>query len=94
MQHLLHGLSGTGCFLNGCRKQGQTTAVISDSRGGCGPLPVGIPEQKSLVAQTTSEGTTEKEIAMEHHLLLLLILWEYTHPATATAQTLWAVPRC
>ena len=54
-----------------CRWQGQTIAVISDSRGGRGPLPLGITEQKPLAAPNTSEGTTEKYITMEHHLLLL-----------------------
>ena len=65
---------------------GQITPVISDSRGEHGPLPLGIPEQKSLAAQTTSEGTTEMAIVTEHHLLLLLLPWEYTCPAADTAK--------
>ena len=60
---------GASCMV--CRWWGQTPAVIPDSRGGHGPPPLGIPEQKSLAAPTTSEGTIEKDIAMEHHLLLL-----------------------
>ena len=59
---------------------------LSDSRGRYRPLTLGIPEQKSLAAPTTSEGTTEKDIVMEHHLLLLLHPWELTHPAAATAK--------
>ena len=87
MQHLLRGLSGTGCFLCGLQVLGQTPAVISDSRGWHGPPPpLGIPEQKSFAAPTTSEGTTEKDIVIEHHLLLLLLPWEHTQPAVATAK--------
>ena len=69
-----------------CRWQGQTITVISDSRGGHGPLLLEIPEQKSLAAPTTSEGITEKDIAMEHHLLLLLLPWGHTCTAAATAK--------
>ena len=68
------------------RWRGQTAAVIPDSRGGGGPPPLGIPEKKSLSASTTSEGTTEKDIAMEHHLLLLSLPLEYTFPASATTK--------
>ena len=75
---------GAPCVL--CRWQGQTATVIPDSRGGHGPPPLGIPEKKSLAVPTTSEGTTEKDIAMEHHLLLLLLPWEHTCPAAATAK--------
>ena len=75
---------GASCVV--CRWWGQTTAVIPDSRGGHGPLSLGIPEQKSLAATTTSEGTTEKDIVTEHHLLLLLLPWEHTCPAAATAK--------
>ena len=71
MQHLLCRLSRTGASCAVCRWRRQTTAVISDSRGGRGPLPLGIPEQEPLAAPTTSEGTTEEATAMEHHLLLL-----------------------
>ena len=46
--------------------------------------PVGIPEQKSLAAPTTSEGITEKDIKIEHHLRLLSLYWEHTQPAAAT----------
>ena len=69
---------GQGVSYMVCRWQGQTTTVISDSRGGCGPPPLGISEQKSLAAPITSEGTTEKDIEKEHHLLLLSLPWEHT----------------
>ena len=58
-----------------CRWQGQTTTVITDYRGGCGPPPLGIPEQESPAAPTTSEGTT-KDTATEPHRLLLSLPWE------------------
>ena len=35
------------------------------------------------MASVTLEGTTEEGIATEHHLLLLSLPWELTHPATA-----------
>ena len=46
---------GASCVV--CRWQGQTTTVISDSIGGRGPLPLGIPEKEPLAAPTTSEDT-------------------------------------
>ena len=49
---------------------GQTTAVISDSRGGQGLQPLGVCVQAPLVAPVTSEGTKEEGIVTEHHLLL------------------------
>ena len=52
--------------------------------GGCGPPPLGIPEQKSLAEPTTSEGTTQKDTVMEYHLLLHSLSWEHTLPAAAT----------
>ena len=62
--------------------QGQTTTVITDSRGGLETIPLGFPEQAPLVAPVTSkEGT-----AIEHNLLLLSLPWELTHPAAATAK--------
>ena len=64
------------------RWQGQTTTVITDSRGGHGPLPLGVPKQAPLVAPITSE----EGIAIEHRLLLLSLLWELTHPTAATAK--------
>ena len=69
-----------------CMWQGQTTTVISDSRGECGSLLMGIPEQEPLAAPITSEGTTEEDIAMKYHLLLLLLPWEHTCSAAATAK--------
>ena len=56
--------------------------VISDSRGGSDPLPPGIHEQAPLEALVTSE----EGIAIEHYLLLLLLPWELTHSAAATAR--------
>jgi len=65
-----------------CRCPGQSTAVISDFRGGCGLPPLGVPEQPPLVAPVTSqEGTVIK-----HYLLLLSFPWELTYPAAATSR--------
>ena len=87
MQHLLRGLSSTGCFLPGLLVAGANHTVISDSRCRHGPPPLGIPEREPLAAPATSEGTTEEDIAMEHHLLLLsLPAREHTCPAVATAK--------
>ena len=58
---------------------GQTTTVITDSRGGHGPIPLGVPEQAPLVAPITSE----EGVVIEHYLLLLSLPWELTHTATA-----------
>ena len=44
-----------------CSWQGQTTAVITDSRDGRGLLPLGVPEQAALVAPITSEEGTATE---------------------------------
>ena len=82
MQHLLRGLSETGCFMHGLQVAGQTTAVITNSRGGRGPLPLGVPEQAPPSFPITSEEGT----AIKHKLLLLLLPWELTHPAAATAK--------
>ena len=60
---------------------GQTTTVITDSRGECGLLPVGVPEP--LVAPITIEEGT----VIEQYLLFLSILWELTYPATASAKS-------
>ena len=81
MQHLLCGLrQGASCVV--CRWRWQTTAVITDSRGGHGPLPLGVPEQAPLVAPITSE----EGIAIEHYLLLLSLPREHAHSAAATAK--------
>ena len=64
------------------RWQGQTAAVITNSRGGRELLPLEVPEQAPLVAPITSE----EGIAIEHYLLLLSLPWELTHPAAATAK--------
>ena len=63
-----------------CRWQGNTTPVITDSRGG--PLTLGVPEQAQLVAPITSE----EDSAMEYYLFLLSLSWELTHPAAATTK--------
>ena len=68
---------------------GKTISVISDSRGGCGPPLLGVYEQAPLADPVTSEGTTEEGIKTKHHLLLFLLLWELTHPATATTKCSW-----
>ena len=86
MQHPLCGLSGTGCCLHGLQVVGETTRVIPDSRGGRGPPPLGILEQNSLAAPTASEGTKEKDIMTEHHLLLLSLPWEHICPGAAAAK--------
>ena len=81
MQHLLCGLrQGASCVI--CSWLGQTTTVITDSRGGRGPLSLGVPEEEALVAPITSE----KGIAIEHYLLLLSLPWELAHSAAATAK--------
>ena len=68
------------------RWQGQTTIVITDSRDGHDPLPLGVHEQAPLAAPVTSEDTTEEGFVTKHHLLLLSLPWELTHPATVTAK--------
>ena len=75
---------GASCVV--WRQWGQTASVIPGSRGGRGSWPLGTPVQKSLAVPTTSEGTTEKDIETEHHLLLFSLLWEHTCPAAATAK--------
>ena len=62
MQHLLWELSSKKCFLSSLQVVGQTTAVISDSRGGHGLPPLGIHEQAPLVAPVISEDTIEEGI--------------------------------
>ena len=61
---------------------GQTTAVITDSRGGGGPLSLGVCEQPPFAAPVTSE----QGFVIEHYLLLLSLPWELTHPAAVTAK--------
>lgn len=63
---------------------GQSTTDISDSRGGYGLPPLGVPEQ-ALVAPITSEGTKEEGTETDH-LLLLLLPQEHTISAAATAK--------
>ena len=61
--------------------QGQSIAVITDSRDGHGLLPIGVPEQAPPVIPITSE----EGIAIKHKLLLLSLPWELTYPDAATA---------
>ena len=68
----------------GYGQQGQTTAAISKSRGGHGPLPLGICEQAPLAAPVTSRVVTGESTATKHHVLLPSLCWEHTHPAFAT----------
>ena len=67
VQHLLCGLSETGCFMHGLQVVGQTTAVITDSRDGHGLLPLRVPEQAPPVVPITSE----EGLAVKHKPLLL-----------------------
>ena len=72
---------------------GQTTMVISHSRGVHGLLPLRVQEQAPLVALITTEGTSEEVIVTKHYLFLLQVLWELTNQATATA-TATATTKC
>ena len=67
---------------------GQTTAVIFDYSGGCGPPPQGVHEQAppAAAAPVTSEVSTEEGTTAEHHLLLLTLPWESTQHAAATVK--------
>ena len=61
------------------RWQGQTTAVISDTRcGHCLP-PLGVCEQAQLAVSGTSEVGKEDGPATQHQPLLLKLPWESTH---------------
>ena len=53
------------------RWQGQTIAVITDSRDSHGLLPLGFPEH----APPTVPITKEEGIAIQHKLLLLSLTW-------------------
>ena len=82
MQHLLRGLSGMGCFMQGLRVAGANHCNYHCPRGDHGLLPLGVPEQAPPVVPSTSkEGT-----AIEHKLLLLSLPWELTHPAASIAK--------
>ena len=52
------------------RWPGQSTIVISDSRGGHGLPPIGVYEQAPPVVSVTSEISTEEGSATEHYSLL------------------------
>ena len=70
------------------RQQGQTTAVISDSTGGCGLPPLGFHEQTPSTAPVTSEDGREEGTATKYHPLLFSLPWEHTRPNTATTNAL------
>ena len=67
-------------------QQGQTRAVISDSRSRHGLPPLGVCEQAPLVAPVTSEVSTKEGTATKYHLLLLSLPWECICPSGATAK--------
>ena len=70
MQHLLHRLSRTGCFLHGLQVVGANHQLSVT------PITTRVHEQAPLVAPVTSEGTTEEGIATKQYLFLLLLPWE------------------
>ena len=70
------------------RGQGQTTS-FTDSRGGHGPLPLGVHEQAPPAYPITSEGTTEESIATKHYLLFPSLPWEI-HTLMLHCLMLWA----
>ena len=80
------GSAGWGASCMVCRWWGKTPNVISYSRDGCSPLPLGVPEQEPLAAPTTSGGTTVEGNVIEHHLLLCSLPWDHTSPSAATAK--------
>ena len=94
VRHLLHGLWVTAppaqaknkgvplAWSTGSRGK---PPVISDSRGGCGPPPIGLHEQAPPATPLTSEVSTEEGNATKHHLLFSLP-WECTHHANATTK--------
>ena len=61
---------------------GQTTAVITDSRDSCSPLPLGVTEQAPPVGPITSK----RGIAIKYKLLLCPLPWELMHPAAAISK--------
>ena len=75
-----------------CRWRGQSTAVISDSRGGSGLPPLRVHEQALPVAPVTSEGTTEESIVTKHRLLLVSLRWEHTHLLLPLPNSLGSAP--
>ena len=64
------------------KRWGQTTAVITDSRGSCGLLPLEVPEEAPPAVPITSEEGT----AIKHKLLLLSLTWELMHPAATSGK--------
>ena len=60
---------GPSC--EGYGKWGQTDPAISDSRGECGPPPLGVHEQAPPMAPVTSGVITEEGITTEHHPVFL-----------------------
>jgi len=80
------GYGWQGASYMGYRWQEQSTAAISDYRGGCGLLPLGVCEQAPSAALVTSEISAEEGTATKCHPLLLSLPWESTCPATATVK--------
>ena len=77
---LCHRLTDHNCVVYRWRGQ------LSLTQGGRGLPPLGVHEQAPLAAPVTSEDTTEEGFVTKHHLLLLSLPWELTHPTTATAK--------
>ena len=76
----------TECLLPVLYVMGQTTTVISDSRAGWGPPPVGVEEREAPVTLVTSEVGTEECTSKKHQLVLLSLPREFTYPAAARAK--------
>ena len=85
-QPVQHLLSGMGYFLHGLQVAGFKPPVISDSRVWHRLTPLGVHEQAKLVAAITSEGAREEGFMTKHHLVLISLTQQLTHPATATAK--------
>ena len=75
MLHLLCGLGERNASCKIYRWWGQTTVLITDSRGGRGPLPLGVPEQAPLEAPVTSE---ESFCNLTLHVVALIPLGTHT----------------
>ena len=69
----------------GIRGQPQQS-VISNTRDGCGPPPLGVWDGAPPVAQVTSEVGKEEGTETKNHPLLLSLPWECTCPAAATTK--------
>ena len=72
------------------RNQRQTATVISDSRGGHRMPSLGVMNRHYLQSKST-QFSTEKATATEHHPLVLSLFREDTHPANDTATAKYSV---